>query len=129
MELELGARFFTHCQGKITCPIKATSFYSLHPNLHTHIHKHTHTHTYLFFCCLLEFFLSKRRGRQPVFLTLSPSQALISFTFSNVPVRSSLIESEKTGSFVLYSSLPVGQWLRAKRLLQPILPSITMQKL
>lgn len=61
----------------------------------------------------------ERRERQPDFLTASPSQALTSSSFSKAPVRSCLVQSDESGSFVLYPSLPARQWVVTKLVRTP----------
>lgn len=118
-ELELGARpgFGLHAaKGEHAVPRQQPR-----SAVHTRIYTHTETCSqlaipFLLLSAAVLWFspLTERRGMHPVFLTVSLSQPLISFTFSNAPVRSSLVQPEKTGSFVLYSSLPVGQWLQVQ---------------
>lgn len=98
-------------------------------NLNTGTHRVCNTFS-LTICCSSLVQLSYRdKGRQMVFLTLPPSHPLISFTFSNVPVRSSLVQSEESELCAIFAAASAPGEMSMERLLQLTLPSVTMQEL
>lgn len=120
-----------HCQGKTRCSLKLTSFHNPHQTYtHTHIRRELSTPFLLLSAVFLCFrSLTEMEGRQMIFLTLPTFHSLISFTFSDVPLRSSLVQSEERELCAVSTAVrgPVGT--STERFLQLILPSVAMQAL